>query len=59
MACAPTPEARRTLVSEITPRKTGELFVYVNDAVLMWSGSSDLFFSNNSGTSTVTVERVR
>jgi hypothetical protein len=30
----------------------------VNDAVLMLPGQSDLFFSNNTGTGTVTVEPI-
>jgi hypothetical protein len=58
MECAPTPEQRKTVESEILARRTGELFLYVNDAVLMWPGLTDLFFSNNTGTATVSVERI-
>lgn len=59
MRCAPTPDDRKVLVSEIKARTTGELFLYVNDAVLMWPGSTDLFVGNNTGTATVSVERVK
>jgi hypothetical protein len=45
-------------VTEIKARTTGELFLYVNDAVLMWPGLTDLFYSNNTGTTWVTVERI-
>ena len=58
MACAPTPAERQTVWTEIKARTTGELFLYVNDAVLMWPGLTNLFFSNNTGTATVTVERI-
>jgi uncharacterized protein (DUF2235 family) len=49
---------RKMLISEITARASGELFLYVNDAVLMWPGLTDVFYRNNSGTATVTVKRV-
>jgi uncharacterized protein (DUF2235 family) len=58
LTCAPTPDDRRTVTTEIQARSSGELFLYVNDAVLMLPGLSDLFISNNSGTGRVTVERV-
>ena len=57
-AIAPTPDDRKMVVSEIKARTTGELFLYVNDAVLMAPRLTDLFFSNNTGTATVTVERI-
>lgn len=47
------------LVSEITARSTGELFVYVNDAVLMFPGLTNLFYRNNSGTAAISAERVQ
>jgi hypothetical protein len=59
MRADPTPDSRKVLVAEITARTSGELFLYVNDAILMWPGATDLFFSNNSGTGTVTVERIK
>jgi len=56
---APTPEDRRTLVAEITARSTGELFLYVNDAVLQLSlGATNAFYRNNRGSAALTVERV-
>jgi uncharacterized protein (DUF2235 family) len=51
---------RRTLVAEFTARRTGELFLYVNDSVpLWWPWSSDQFYRNNSGTADVTVQLVK
>jgi len=58
MACAATADDRRTVVTDIRARTTGELFLYVNDAVLMLPGLTDLFYSNNSGTGTIRVERI-
>jgi hypothetical protein len=58
LRCAPTPDGRKTVVTEIKARTSGELFVYVNDAVLMLPRLSNLFFSNNTGTGKVTVERI-
>lgn len=57
LSCAPTPDSRKVLTTEIKARTTGELFLYVNDAVIMWPGSADLFVSNNTGSATVSVER--
>ncbi|MFZ1548795.1 MAG: DUF2235 domain-containing protein [Candidatus Nitrotoga sp.] len=58
MSSDPTPAERETLVTEFTARTGGELFLYVNDAVLLWPGKIDLFYRNNSGTGILTVERV-
>jgi hypothetical protein len=58
IACAPTPDGRRTVVTDIKARTTEELFVYVNDAVVMWPGSTGLFYGNNRGTGVVTVKRL-
>lgn len=58
LECAPTPDSRKTVRTEIRARTSGELFLYVNDAVLMLPGQSDLFFSNNNGSGTVAVERI-
>ncbi len=58
MAFNPTPDNYKVLVSEIKARTTGELFLYVNDAVLMLPGATNLFFSNNTGTARVMVEPV-
>lgn len=55
-AAAATPDDCKVLVSEIKAQTTGELFLYVNDAVLMLPGVTDLFYRNNTGTARVTVE---
>jgi len=51
-------EASTVLISDLTADTTGELFIYVNDAVLTWPGHTDELYKNNSGTATVTVTRV-
>jgi hypothetical protein len=48
----------RKLVAEFTPRKSGEIFVYVNDAVLLWPGMLTFFYGNNSGSAQVTISPV-
>jgi uncharacterized protein (DUF2235 family) len=58
LRCAPTPDGRKSITTEIKANTGGELFLYVNDAVLMLPGQSDLFFSNNTGTGTVAVEPI-
>ncbi|MGH6834636.1 MAG: DUF2235 domain-containing protein [Methylocella sp.] len=57
LKCAPTPDNRKSLVTVIEARSTGELFLYVNDAVLMLPPWNE-FYRNNSGTGSVTVERI-
>jgi hypothetical protein len=49
------PEDRRTLVSDITARTSGQLYLYVNDAVLMWPKRMGMFYPNNYGHATVKV----
>ena len=56
-ASAPTPADRRSMVAEITARRTGELFLYVNDAMPL-VGDRSCFTRNNRGTAKVSVERV-
>ncbi|TPV99858.1 MAG: hypothetical protein USCAAHI_00725 [Beijerinckiaceae bacterium] len=60
LACEATNNIKpnRTLISDITADAIGELFIYVNDAVLALSGLTDVFYRNNSGTAKVTVTRV-
>jgi hypothetical protein len=48
----------KLLVSDITAGATGELFIYVNDAVLAVPRTFDFFYRNNSGTANVTVTRI-
>ena len=46
------------LIADITPDSTGELYIYVNDAVLFWdSRDHHKFYKNNSGKAKVTVTR--
>ena len=71
---SPTPEADRlkeltceaekgirrneVLISDITPDSTGELYIYVNDAILFWEGRDQhKFYKNNNGKARVTVTR--
>jgi len=35
-----------------------ELFLFVNDAVLMWPGKTEFFYLNNRGVGKLTVERL-
>lgn len=49
----------RVLIADITPGNTGELFLYVNDAVLAVPGLTNVFYKNNTGTAKVTVTRSR
>jgi uncharacterized protein (DUF2235 family) len=54
------PNDDRTLVSEITTGTGGELFIYVNDAVLMIPGWIDHFYKhNNRGGASLKVDLVR
>jgi hypothetical protein len=48
----------RSLISDITANATGELFLYVNDAVLTLPTLTNMFYNNNSGTAKVTVTRI-
>lgn len=41
-----------------TPRETGRLYLYLNDAALGIPGLYDFFYQNNSGAARVTVENV-
>ena len=58
MQCAPTPLERREMHVNIKARSTGELFLYVNDAVLLWPGKIDFFYRNNSGSALVSVKNI-
>ncbi|MGZ9271902.1 MAG: hypothetical protein ACXW6T_22490, partial [Candidatus Binatia bacterium] len=48
----------RVLISDITANATGELFLYVNDAILMVPGLTNVFYRNNGGSAKVTVTRI-
>ncbi len=50
---------RKAFVSEFVARATGELFLFVNDAAhVTWDARSQMFYANNTGTATVTFERL-
>jgi hypothetical protein len=60
LACEKANDIRRNevLISDITPDSTGELYIYVNDAVLFWEGRDHhKFYKNNSGKAKITVTR--
>lgn len=54
----PISNDRQVVVADITARSTGELFVYVNDAVVAWPGQRGMFYCNNLGSGEVTVEEI-
>lgn len=55
----PAPSGTRDeLVAEIKARRTGELFLYVNDAIIGLPGVANLFYSNNGGEARVEVTRL-
>jgi uncharacterized protein (DUF2235 family) len=50
---------RRTFVSDFVAQQTGELFLFVNDAVVFpLGGEPQVFYQNNSGTATITLQRI-
>jgi uncharacterized protein (DUF2235 family) len=54
-----SPFPRKTFVTEFIARDTGELFLFVNDAAhIAWPGRAQIFYRNNTGTATVTIERL-
>jgi hypothetical protein len=60
LACEHDKDIRRNevLIADITPDSTGELYIYVNDAILFWdSRDHHKFYKNNSGKAKVTVTR--
>jgi len=50
------PDSAKTVVTDITARSDGELFLFVNDAVAMIPGGLSFFYDNNDGTATLKVE---
>jgi hypothetical protein len=49
---------RKTLVADFVAQKTGELFLFANDAIPLWWLSNDTHYRNNSGSAKVTLMRV-
>jgi hypothetical protein len=56
---APKRKERKVLIAEFTTDSDGELFLFVNDAVLALPGMADSFYRNNRGTATVQVAPVQ
>lgn len=48
----------RTLFSVLTPKTSGQLYLYVNDVAFAFPGLSDRFYRNNQGAGVLTIERV-
>lgn len=44
---------------QIIPKRSGELFLYANDAVWGWPGKRNYFYEDNSGKATISVQRAR
>jgi uncharacterized protein (DUF2235 family) len=55
--CSPTPVDRRKLIADIEAKSSGELFIYVNDAVVL-PGLAQVFYRNNRGMAEVCAEPV-
>jgi hypothetical protein len=53
-----SPQGEVSFVTTFKARKTGELFVYVNDAVLGMPGYVDTFYRNNKGKADLIIEPV-
>ena len=54
----PVSGEKDTYVADIEiPNRAGELFLYVNDAIIPLPGLSDAFYWNNHGTAEVTIKR--
>jgi hypothetical protein len=53
----PDPDRSGKIMEVIRPRRDGELFLYVNDAVLGVPGLAGIFYRNNRGTVMVNVLR--
>jgi uncharacterized protein (DUF2235 family) len=51
-------EAADTLVADIRARRSGELFLYVNDAIIGLPRAADFFYRNNQGSARVEVVRL-
>jgi uncharacterized protein (DUF2235 family) len=51
-------ERNKVLIADIMPDSTGELYIYVNDAIVFWDRpDGHRFYKNNSGRAKVTVTR--
>ena len=48
----------KSIDATVRATRTGELFIFVNDAVLGFPGMYDLFYKNNQGEGSVTVRKL-
>jgi hypothetical protein len=56
----PDPDRRSNKLDvQIIPKRSGELFLYVNEAVWGWPWKRDYFYKDNSGKATISVQRTR
>jgi hypothetical protein len=53
----PDSQNARALQAQFKPERSGELFFYVNDAVLALPWVHDVFYRNNAGEATVMIKR--
>jgi hypothetical protein len=53
-----SPQGEASFVTTFKARKTGELFVYVNDAVIGVPGHVDTFYRNNKGKADLLIEEL-
>jgi hypothetical protein len=44
--------------AEFAAARTGEVFLFVNDAIVSWRGLTQAFYGNNEGTALVQIEPV-
>jgi hypothetical protein len=59
-ASPPRADAGSTaLVADITARRSGNLYLFVNDAVLPVPNAWQVFYKNNTGMATIEIERTR
>lgn len=51
------PAVDGTIVESFRPSRSGELFMYVNDAIVGWPGYYGNFYANNQGVTKVRIQR--
>jgi len=59
VACEKPRKGRRPYIAEFEARRNGELFLFVNDAVVALPRIGDIFYRNNEGTAYVVITEVR
>jgi hypothetical protein len=48
-----------TYTAQFKAERTGDLFLFVNDAILYWPGPIDAFYRNNKGSAEIKIEPVK